>query len=341
MKKGSLLLVDDDRHVLDSMADWLREQGYQLDVAAATPRQSRPSQEDLRPRAGRYPPARRRRLRSARALPQHFRQLAVILMTGYGTVETAIEAIRAGAFDFLTKPLIDDELEMTIERALTQRNVLEENKNLKAQLDLRFGMDNIVGHDHRMLKVFDMIDSVADTQGHRADHRRKRHRQVADRPGDPPPQLRGATSRSSKSPAARCPKRCSKANCSATSPAPSPARRATRWASSCRPTAARSSSTKSAPPAPACRSSCSACCRSCKFEPVGGTKTHHVDTRVILATNEDLSEAVAEGRFRQDLYYRVNVINIELPPLRERISRHPAAGPAFLERSCARNPASR
>jgi transcriptional regulator with PAS, ATPase and Fis domain len=69
-----------------------------------------------------------------------------------------------------------------------------------------------------------------------------------------------------------------------------------------------------------------------EFEQVGGTKTFSVDSRVILATNEDLAKAVAEGRFRQDLYYRVNVINIELPPLRERISDIPLLARHFLER---------
>ncbi len=63
-----------------------------------------------------------------------------------------------------------------------------------------------------------------------------------------------------------------------------------------------------------------------EFEQVGGTKTFRVDARVILATNEILADAVSAGRFRQDLYYRVNVINIELPPLRERISDIPLAG---------------
>src|SRR4029079_9309943 len=77
---------------------------------------------------------------------------------------TAVDAIRAGAFDLLTKPLIDQELELAIQRALNQRNVIEESKQLKAQLDLRFGMENIVGHDHRMQRIFDMIDSVADTR---------------------------------------------------------------------------------------------------------------------------------------------------------------------------------
>ena len=68
-----------------------------------------------------------------------------------------------------------------------------------------------------------------------------------------------------------------------------------------------------------------------KFEQVGGNKTFEVDVRVVLATNEDLSRAVAEGRFRQDLYYRINVINIELPPLRTRPSDIPLLAHSFLE----------
>jgi DNA-binding NtrC family response regulator len=71
-----------------------------------------------------------------------------------------------------------------------------------------------------------------------------------------------------------------------------------------------------------------------QFEPVGGSTTIQVDTRVILATNEDLSAAVADGRFRQDLYYRVNVINIELPSLRERPSDVPLLAQHFLEEVC-------
>ena len=71
-----------------------------------------------------------------------------------------------------------------------------------------------------------------------------------------------------------------------------------------------------------------------EFEQVGGTKTFHVDTRVILATNDDLGRMVADGRFRQDLYYRVNVINIELPPLRDRISDIPLLAGHFLQQVC-------
>jgi transcriptional regulator with PAS, ATPase and Fis domain len=71
-----------------------------------------------------------------------------------------------------------------------------------------------------------------------------------------------------------------------------------------------------------------------EFEQVGGTKTFHVDTRVILATNDDLSRLVAEGRFRQDLFYRINVINVELPALRDRISDIPLLAEHFLRQVC-------
>src|SRR5690606_32942837 len=145
---ASLLLIDDDRHVLESMASWLREQGYYVDtgrtydeaIAQLERRAYDLALVDIRlgDRDGFDV------LSFARQRPPN---MAVILSTGYGTVETGIEALRAGAFDLLTKPLIDQELEMAIDRALSQRKVIEENKQLKAQLDIRFGLENIVGHD--------------------------------------------------------------------------------------------------------------------------------------------------------------------------------------------------
>jgi DNA-binding NtrC family response regulator len=140
------------------MADWLREQGFEVSEAAsceAARRQITGRAFDLVIADIRLPDA------DGFELLSYCRELhpgtSVILMTGYGTVETGVEAIRAGAFDLITKPLIDDELLMAIDRALSQRHVMAENKHLKEQLDLRFGMENIVGHDRRMLRVFDMI----------------------------------------------------------------------------------------------------------------------------------------------------------------------------------------
>src|SRR5262245_30241535 len=165
MTRGSLLLVDDDRHVLRSMASWLRELGFEVleatGVQEAIAHIDRQAFDlllvDVRLEDG-----------DGFEVLDHCRartpQTLVILITGYGTMETGIEALRAGAFDLLTKPLIDEELELAINRALSQRKVIEENKQLKAQLDLRYGMENIVGHDYRMQRIFDVVDSVADTR---------------------------------------------------------------------------------------------------------------------------------------------------------------------------------
>ena len=165
MTKSNLLIVDDDRHVLDSMAEWLRGQGYQLETASgyidALERLRKNSFDlvlaDVRLRDGDG-------FDLLEQCRRNWSASQVILMTGYGSPDGAIEAIRAGAFDYVTKPLIDNELLMTIERAISQRSVRQENDNLRAQLDRRYGMDNIVGRDPRMLKVFEMIGSVADTR---------------------------------------------------------------------------------------------------------------------------------------------------------------------------------
>ena len=89
---------------------------------------------------------------------------AVLVMTGYATPETAVQAVRAGAFDLLTKPLIDDELHLAIDRAVSQREITQENEKLRKQLDRRSGLENILSHDYRMMKIFDVIDSVADAR---------------------------------------------------------------------------------------------------------------------------------------------------------------------------------
>ncbi|MFM7074338.1 MAG: sigma-54-dependent transcriptional regulator, partial [Planctomycetota bacterium] len=165
MKKRSLLLVDDDRQLLDSMADWLEMKGFAI-TKAISQREAidqlahRPFDAvltDIRLQDGDG-------FDVLQACQKIANKPAVILMTGYGTVEMAVEALRAGAFDLLTKPIIDEELVMSLGRALDQRNVLEENRRLKAELDNRFGLESVVGRDARMLRIFDLIDRIADTK---------------------------------------------------------------------------------------------------------------------------------------------------------------------------------
>jgi DNA-binding NtrC family response regulator len=332
MNKATLLLVDDDRHLLHSMADWLRQQGYQVDTAA--------SLNDAQAALGRksyeivLADIRLGEDDGFAVLTECRRNhpaTSVIMITGYGSVDTAVEAIRAGAFDFLTKPLIDEELEMAIQRALNQRKVIEENRILKTQLDLRYGLGNIVGHDRRMQRIYDMIQSIADTKAtvlvtgesgtgktmiartiHRASSRRdKPFVEVAC--GALPETLleselfghvAGAFTGAIGDKIGKFMQ----------------AHEGTIFLDEV--------STAS----PGMQVKLLRVLQDFEFEPVGGNKTVNVDTRVILATNEDLAKAVADGRFRQDLYYRVNVINIELPSLCERISDIPLLARHFLDK---------
>jgi DNA-binding NtrC family response regulator len=330
MNKGSLLLVDDDRHVLDSMADWLREQGYEVAESQGRDDAIRQVDQqtfdlvlaDIRLQDG-----------DGFEVLAHCREnhpdTTVILLTGYGTVETGVEAIQAGAFDLLTKPLIDEELLMSIDRALSQRQVIEENKKLKEQLDLRFGMENIIGHDHRMLKIYDMIDSIADTRATilitgesgtgksliaRAIHRRSSRREgpfVEIACGALPESLLESELFG----------HVAGAFTGATGDKIGKFLQADHGTIFLDEIGTAS---------PSMQVKLLRVLQDFEFEQVGGTKTFRVDSRVVLATNEELSEAVADGRFRQDLFYRINVINIELPSLRDRISDIPLLAEHFL-----------
>ncbi|MEE3077136.1 MAG: sigma-54 dependent transcriptional regulator, partial [Planctomycetota bacterium] len=259
--------------------------------------------------------------------------MPVLLMTGYASAETGVEALRAGASDLLTKPIIDEELSVALDRAVHQGKVIRENANLRAQLDERFGLENIIGDDSRMNRIFDMIESVADTRATvlitgesgtgksliaRAIHRlsnRNDHPFVEVACGALPENLleselfghvQGAFTGASANKVGKFKQADS----------------GTIFLDEIG-TASAGLQVKLL-----------RVLQEFEFEAVGGAQTEKVDTRVILATNEDLSSAVAEGQFRQDLFYRINVISFELPSLRERVSDIPLLADHFLRQVC-------
>ncbi len=330
MSSAKLLLVDDDYQVLESMADWLREQGFELDTARTATEAVKACESATYDLA----------LVDVRLgdedgfdfLRQSLRQwpaMQVLLMTGYGTGDMAVEAIRAGAFDFLTKPLIDEELLMALERALSQRKVLNENSQLKAELDKHYGMGNIVGQDPRMLRVYEMIESIADTRATvlvtgesgtgksmiaRAIHRR---------------------SSRSKGPfvevaCGALPENLLESELFGHVAGAFTGATGDKTGKFLQADGGTIFLDEIGTASPAMQVKLLRVLQELSFEAVGGTKTHNVDVRVILATNEDLAKNVADGSFRQDLYYRINVINIELPSLRERVSDVPLLAERFL-----------
>jgi DNA-binding NtrC family response regulator len=331
MTKPQLLLVDDDRQVLESMSDWLRGQGYQLDASAgygdALERLRQKSFDlvlaDIRLRDGDG-------FDLLEQCRRNYPASQVVLMTGYGSPDGAIEAIRAGAFDYITKPLIDNELLMTIERAISQRSVKQENDNLRSQLDRRYGMDNIVGRDPRMLKVFEMIGSVADTRATVL---------VSGESGTGKSMIARAIHRRSgrvKGPfvevaCGALPETLLESELFGHVAGAFTGAAGEKMGKFLQADGGTIFLDEIGTASPAMQVKLLRVLQELKFEQVGGNKTFEVDVRVVLATNEDLSRAVAEGRFRQDLYYRINVINIELPPLRTRVSDISSLAHSFLE----------
>ena len=162
-KPRHVLLVDDDRHLLDSMGGWLAgDQGYVVSMATSiTEAMACVDTEDLDLALVDLRLGSEDGMELITRLKKHRPHLTTMLMTGYANIDTGVEAVQAGAFDLLTKPLIDDEILLAFDRALSQQQVIEENEQLKCQLDKRFGRNSIIGNDFRMQKTFDMVDNLS------------------------------------------------------------------------------------------------------------------------------------------------------------------------------------
>ena len=334
-KPRHVLLVDDDRHLLDSMGGWLAgDQGYVVSMATSIAEaMACVDAEDLDLALIDLRLGAEDGMELIASLKKHRPHLTTMLMTGYANIDTGVEAVQAGAFDLLTKPLIDDEILLAFDRALSQQRVIEENEQLKCQLDKRFGRNSIIGNDFRMQKTFDMVDNIADTKATvlitgesgtgksmiaRAIHQRSNRRKapfVEVACGALPENLleselfghvKGAFTGAAGNKVGKFQQ----------------ANGGTIFLD------------EIATASPGLQVKLLRVLQELEFEQVGGAETFKVDTRIVLATNEDLSEAVADGRFRQDLYYRVNVINIELPALRERASDIPMLAQHFLKKVC-------
>ena len=317
-EKVPVLVLDDDPLVLRSLSEYLRVEGYDVSpaetlrqaMALLDERSFSVVMSDVRLPEG-----------SGFDLLKHVKALnlsaAVIMLTGYGTIEDAVKAIKMGAFDYVTKPIADEEVRLAIERALQQRELLEENRRLRQQLGMSFHLDNIVCRDPAMKRVLDMVKVVAGTdttvlitgesgtgktliaRAIHANSARSRKPFVEVSCGTLPDTLleselfghvKGAFSGAV-------------------------ANKRGKFEAADRGTLFLDEISVSSP---SLQMKLLRVLESFKFEPVGSNQTREVDVRVILATNEDLSEMVKKGEFREDLFYRINVMNILLPPLRDR-----------------------
>jgi DNA-binding NtrC family response regulator len=263
-------------------------------------------------------------------------QPMVVMLTAYGNVETAVEAMKRGAYDFLMKPVNLDRLDILVKRALRSREVEAENLSLRQQLDSRFGLESIISHSPAMQEVFDIIRQIAPTQATVL---------VQGESGTGKELVAHAIhhlSTRAKGPFIAV-------HCAALSPTlleselfghekgaftSAHERRQGRFELADGGTLFLDEISEIDP---ATQIKLLRVLEERTFERVGGQQTLEVDIRLISATNKDLKTLMEAGRFRNDLFFRLDVVSITLPPLRERTGDVPLLCEHFLRGFCRDN----
>jgi two-component system, NtrC family, response regulator AtoC len=239
-----------------------------------------------------------------------------ILITAYGSIETAVESIKCGAYDFISKPIDIDRLEILLDRALESKELKEENKRLKKQLDKKYGIENIIGKSRKMNEVFDLLKQVAPA---------KATVLITGESGTGKELIAQAVHSLSGRTGAFIPVHC------AALPANllenelfghekgaftgASERRIGRFELADGGTIFLDEIGEIDPMV---QVKLLRVLETKTFERIGGTESISVDSRIVAATNKNLEEMVNAGKFREDLFFRLNILTIELPPLRER-----------------------
>jgi two-component system, NtrC family, response regulator AtoC len=327
-----LLFVDDEATLRAINAERLKERGYQVEEAESGERALALLDQfafDVIITDLRLPGIDGSRL--IEAARDRYPGIIAIVITGFGTVKDALDAGKRGASDFISKPFQFDELVHKLEKALEQRRLTSENAYLRSQLEDRYQFEGILGHSRPMQKLFHVLETVA---------RSSSTILITGETGTGKEVVARAIHHNS----ARRAYRFVALNCSAIPETLLEAelfghvRGAFTGA-----VGARQGRFEQAHKGTlfldevgtmsnALQMKLLRALQEREFERVGDSQTIKVDVRVIAATNSDLAKMVAEGEFREDLYYRLHVIPIQLPPLRERRDDIPVLVKHFLEK---------
>lgn len=315
--KWKVLLVDDDRLSREAMADWLESEGFDVFAVADGHAALQHIHDGVAVIVTDMKMPRTNGMDLLRLAKEEAPHAAVILVTAFGTVETAVAALKEGAFDYLTKPVKPDDLTNKIRQAIAQRRMAIEIASLHAQLNDRYGFENLVGKSPAMRAVFEKIHLVADTKSTvlitgesgtgkelvaRALHHNSTRRNKPFVPVNVsaiPETLveselfgheKGAFTGASE-------------------------RRTGLFQAA---NAGTMFIDEIGEMSPGVQSKLLRAIENRCVMPVGSSKETEIDVRLVAATNRNLAEETKKGTFREDLYYRLKVVEIRLPPLRER-----------------------
>src|SRR5205823_265462 len=336
-RKGVVLIIDDEEEIRESIELLLTSEGLNTDTAANGEEGLKKIDENfydvvlldlmLPGKSGMEVQKDIRRIDPT---------LPVIIITAIGALETAVTAIKEGSFDYVIKPWNNEKLVVIVNNAVKQRQLMSENAQLRRALKERFGYSNIIGKSEKILKVLDLVTQVAPSrstiliQGEsgtgkeliaKAIHLKSQRADkafVAVNSGSMPVDLLESTLfghvRGAFTSAISAKKGLFEV-----------ADQGTIFFDEIGTIGAET------------QAKLLRVIQEKEFMRLGGIETIKVDARIIAATNVDLKRLVEEGRFREDLYYRLNVINIQLPPLRERKEDIPALVEFFTKKYCEEN----
>ena len=334
MPRPALLLIDDEPNILSTLRRALELEGYAVEVAGS----GRLGLEKLGARDfdlvmldvmmpeldG---------LQTLKLLREKDPELPVVMMSGHGTIETAVQATRLGAHDFIEKPLSTEKTLLSIKNALALASLKRENARLSAESRADFAM---IGSGARMRAIFDKLRKTAPTAGRVL---------ITGENGTGKELVARALHQHSK----RADKPFVKLNCAAIpgelieSELFGHEKGAFTGATQMRRGKFEVADggtiflDEVGDMNPSAQAKVLRVLQEGELERVGGHETLKVDVRVIAATNKDLAAEIAAGRFREDLYYRLNVVPIEVPPLREHREDIPALVEHFLRVACVAN----
>ena len=334
---GSILVIDDEAAIRESLETLLAIEGYSVEVAAsaeeglamlaATPRDLVLLDFALPDRNG---------IEVLDEIRQRDASLPVIMITAYGTVENAVKAIQAGATNFIQKPWDNEKLLADVRASISHLRIEEENRQLKRALKQRYSFENIVGKSEPMLKIFDLVAQVAPSrstvlvQGDsgtgkeliakaiHANSPRKDGPFVPVNTGSMPTELLESTLFG----------HVKGAFTSAIASKKGLFEIANKGTLFLDEIGTMGLDTQA---------KILRVLQDRKFMHLGGVQEIQVDVRIIAATNVDLKQLVKEGKFREDLFYRLNVISVNLPPLRNRMEDVPLLVNHFLARFSEEN----
>jgi DNA-binding NtrC family response regulator len=336
-RKGRVLIVDDEANARTALAELLRDEGYVTETAADGFK-ALPKVEEFAPDVVvtdlKMPGM--DGLELMRKVRERDPDIVLIMMTAFGAVDSAVRAMRDGAADYITKPVSVDELALVLERELERKRLRAEAGQLRERLAARNRVSNIIGSSPQMQQVFDTVLQVAPSRASVL---------ITGESGTGKELIAAALHE--HSPRAKGP--FIKLHCAALAETlleselfghergsftGAAGRRDGRFQQADQGTLFLDEIGEITP---ATQVKLLRFLQEHEFERVGGNQTIKVDVRVIAATNRNLLERVKQGHFREDLYYRLNVVSIEMPPLRARPTDIPLLATHFLNKYSGEN----